>query len=106
VGVIAMKVFGHGSLKERSLCLRYALNLPAVSLAIIGMDDEKQIDENVQLAQNIKPLSEQEMGRLIQEAKALIMENIQPSDKNPIFWIFDNKTMAWQEDSEPAMVAY
>jgi aryl-alcohol dehydrogenase-like predicted oxidoreductase len=57
VGVIAMKVYGHGELKQRELALRYSLGLPGVSLAIVGMDEEAQIDENVRLAQQIGVLS-------------------------------------------------
>src|SRR5215210_9426532 len=39
VGVIAMKVFGHGAFENRELALRYSLGLPGVSVAIIGMDN-------------------------------------------------------------------
>jgi predicted aldo/keto reductase-like oxidoreductase len=105
VGVIAMKVYGHGELKHHDLALRYSLGLPGVSLAILGMDDESQIDENVRLAQNITPLSESELETLIGEARALV-ENDKPSDRSPIFWIYDAKTMAWKENSEPFAVAY
>src|ERR671932_87461 len=63
-GVIAMKVFGHGELEQRELALRYALSLPGVSLAIIGMDEESQIDENVRLAQSIAPLGDGELAAL------------------------------------------
>jgi aryl-alcohol dehydrogenase-like predicted oxidoreductase len=104
-GVIAMKVYGHGELKHHDLALRYSLSLPGVSLAIIGMDDESQIDENVRLAQKITPLSDDELNTLIAEARALV-ENDKPSDRSPIFWIYDSKTMAWKEDSEPFAVAY
>lgn len=105
VGVIAMKVYGHGSLTRHDLALRYSLNLPGVSLAIIGMEEEAQIDENVQLAQQLAPLSNSEMDTLISEAQTLI-QNDKPSDSSPIFWLYDIKPMVWQQDSEPAMVAY
>jgi predicted aldo/keto reductase-like oxidoreductase len=104
-GVIAMKVFGHGEIKQRPLALRYSLGLPGVSLAILGMEEESQIDENVKLAQSLTPLPESEREPLIAEAKALI-ENDKPSDSSPVFWLYDIKTMAWKEDSEPAMAAY
>lgn len=105
VGVIAMKVYGHGELKQRALALRYSLGLPGVSLAILGMSDESEIDENVRLAQSITPLSEAEVDPLIAEARALV-ENDKPSDSSPIFWLYDLKTMAWKQDSEPATVTY
>jgi predicted aldo/keto reductase-like oxidoreductase len=105
VGVIAMKVYGHGELKQRELALRYSLGIPGVSLAILGMEEESQIDENVRLAQNITPLSQGEMDALIREARGLL-ENDKPSDSSPVFWIYDSKTMAWKEESEPFAVAY
>jgi aryl-alcohol dehydrogenase-like predicted oxidoreductase len=105
VGVIAMKVYGHGELKQRELALRYSLSLPGVSLAILGMGAESEIDENVRLAQNIRPLSESELNTLIQEGRGLL-ENDKPSDSSPVFWIYDAKTMAWKEESEPFAVAY
>jgi len=105
VGVIAMKVYGHGELKQRELALRYSLHLPAVSLAILGMDDEAQIDENVRLAQNVAPLSEAELASLLGEARGLV-ENDTPSDRSAIFWVYDSKTMAWKENSEPLAVTY
>ena len=104
-GVIAMKVYGHGELKQHELALRYSLGLPGVSLAILGMEEETQIDQNVELAQRITPLGQAELDALIDEARAL-MQNDKPSDSSPIFWLYDIKTMAWKEDSEPATVAY
>ncbi len=105
VGVIAMKVYGHGELQQRELALRYSLGLPGVSIAILGMSAESEIDENVRLAQQITPLSEAELEPLVDEARALV-EHDKPSDNSPIFWLYDLKTMAWKEDSEPATVAY
>lgn len=105
VGVIAMKVYGHGEIKQRDLALRYSLGLPGVSLAILGMSDESEIDENVRLAQSFAPLGDGELDPLVQEARELVA-NDKPSDRSPIFWLYDIKTMAWKEDSEPMTVAY
>ena len=105
VGVISMKVYGHGELKQRDLALRYSLSQPGVSLAILGMEEEAQIDENVHLARSYTPLDDGGLETLLAEARALV-ENDKPSDSSPIFWLYDLKTMAWKEDSEPAMVAY
>lgn len=105
VGVIAMKVYGHGSLQQHELALRYSLSLPGVSTAIIGMRDEAEIDENVRLAQQGTPLSATELDTLIGEARGIV-ENDKPSDSSPIFWLYDLKTMAWKQDSEPFTVAY
>src|SRR3954453_9659906 len=71
-GVIAMKVYAHGEVTRRDLAMRYALGLPGVSLASVGMADESEIDENVRLAENIAPLGEAELDKLLQEAKGLL----------------------------------
>lgn len=105
-GVVAMKVYGHGTLRQRELALRYSLGLPGVSLAILGMDSEAQIEENVRLAQQVAPLAEAELDALLGEAEKLVRENAKPSEQSPIFWLFDIKSMAWKEDSEPATVQY
>ena len=105
VGVIAMKGFGHGEIKQRESALHYSLSLPGVSVAILGMEEEEQIDENVRFAQNFASLAPGDMEKLVQEAKALV-ENDKPSNSSPIFWLYDIKTMAWQEESEPFTVAY
>jgi uncharacterized protein len=44
IGVIAMKVLGHGSFPNRELALRYSLGLPGVSLAIVGLKSPGEID--------------------------------------------------------------
>src|SRR5947209_11564922 len=105
VGVIAMKVYGHGEIQQRALALRYALSLPGVSLAIVGMDDESQIDENIRLAEGLTAPAEAELDALLQEAKGLLAGD-EPSDRSPVFWIYDTKTMAWKEGSEPALARY
>ncbi|HYO48351.1 MAG TPA: hypothetical protein VEW94_00760, partial [Chloroflexia bacterium] len=104
-GVIAMKVYGHGELERRELALRYSLGLPGVSLAILGMKTEAEIDENVRLAQECQPLTQDELDTLIEDARDLIHKD-KPSEDSPLFWLYDTKSMAWQEDSEPVLVAY
>jgi hypothetical protein len=69
------------------------------------MEEESQIDENIRLAQSLTALPDSERESLIAEAKELIKKD-KPSDSSPIFWLYDIKTMAWQEDSEPVMAAY
>jgi aryl-alcohol dehydrogenase-like predicted oxidoreductase len=105
VGVIAMKVYGHGELKKRDLALRYSLGLPGVSTAILGMKEEAEIEENVRLAQEFKPLQDEELRKLLDEAKDLV-ERDKPAEHSPLFWIYDSKALAWQENSIPATVAY
>ena len=69
------------------------------------MAEESGIEGNVHLARSYLPLGAGDLDPLIDEARGLV-DNDKPSDKSPIFWLYNIKTMVWQEDSEPAMVAY
>ena len=109
VGVIAMKVFGHGTFNSRHLALRYSFGLPGVSLAILGMDNEQQIDENVALLDDLSPLSADEEQRLVDEVRPLVerdAEESQEEGQSDLFWLHDTKVMGWQEQDEPVMVSY
>ena len=65
--------------------MRYALGLPGVSLAIVGMADESEIDENVRLAENLTPLADGELEPLLDEAKGLLVGD-KPSDRSPVLF--------------------
>jgi aryl-alcohol dehydrogenase-like predicted oxidoreductase len=107
-GVIAMKVLGHGEFRSRDLALRYSLGLPGVSLAIVGMNDPTQIDENVAVAAQFRPLDEREEERLIEEVRPLVERDAKESQqgKSCLFWLHDTTVMGWQQHDEPAMVDY
>ncbi len=109
VGVIAMKVFGHGAYDNRPLALRYSLNLPGVSTAIIGLDDEQQIDELIELVQgDLSPLSDEERDSLIDEVRPVVERDAQDSQngKGKLFWLHDTSIMGWKQQDEPVMVEY
>ena len=108
IGVIAMKVLGHGEFKERDLALRYSLSLPGVSLAIVGLDSPEQIDEIVRLAAAYRPLDEEELDQLIEEVRPLVEQDAtqSKSGQSPLFWLHDTTVMGWKEQDEPVMVAY
>ena len=108
VGVIAMKVLGHGEFRSRDLALRYSLGLPGVSLAVIGMDTPEQVEEIAALAAAFRPLEEPELQRLLDEVRPLVEQDAVESEngKGALFWLHDTKVMGWQEQSEPALVAY
>lgn len=108
VGVIAMKVFGHGTFTRRDLALRYSLALPGVSLAIVGMDDTGQIDANVELAAHIRPLGGDEEQELVAEVRPLVERDASESQEGQgdLFWLHDTKVMGWQEQDEPVLVRY
>ncbi|HEV2124544.1 MAG TPA: aldo/keto reductase [Chloroflexota bacterium] len=110
VGVIAMKTLGHGHFPDASLALRYALGLPGVSLAIVGMDRIEHIDQNVEIAANFKPLSEDEMTELITQVRPLVQEDAQKNQegggKSDLFWLHDTAVTGWKEEDEPVLVSY
>jgi uncharacterized protein len=107
-GVIAMKVFGHGTITRRDLALRYSLGLPGVSLAIVGMDNVEQIDANVELATGYRPLDVDEEQQLVDEVRPLVERDASESEegKGDLFWLHDTKVMGWQEHDEPVLVRY
>lgn len=108
-GVIAMKVLLHGEIELRDLALRYSLGLPGVSLAIVGMKDQQEVDAAVETAQNFRPLSEEEDEQLIAAVQELVQQDAQKSqqgEQSPLFWLHDTNTLAWSYEDEPALVAY
>jgi aryl-alcohol dehydrogenase-like predicted oxidoreductase len=108
VGVIAMKVLGHGEFPDPELALRYSLGLPGVSLAIVGMDNTKHIDHIVSIASRFKPLEEQEEAQLIEQVRPLVEKDAEESQKGQgsLFWLHDTAVMGWRQKDEPRMVAY
>ena len=108
VGVIAMKVYGHGAFENRELALRYSLGLPGVSLAIIGLDNEQHIDEVVELASRYEPLSDDERDTLIDEVRPIVEQDAKDSKekKGQLFWLHDTSVMGWSQQDEPVLVDY
>lgn len=76
VGVIGMKGFGGGDGIARAAGLtpaeayRYSLSLPVAS-QVIGMTSQEQLEQNVALARDFKPLSEAERTALVERVKAV-----------------------------------
>jgi predicted aldo/keto reductase-like oxidoreductase len=64
VGIQAMKVFGKAFLL-RSLspteCLRYALSLPGVHVAICGAGTQGQMEDNIRAVRNLRKMTPEEM---------------------------------------------
>ncbi len=108
VGIIAMKVLGHGHFKNRESAIRYSLGLPGVSLAIIGMGETKEIDEVVDIAANYRALQPQELDQLIEQVRPLVEKDANDSQKgeSALFWLHDTTVMGWKEKDEPAIVQY
>jgi aryl-alcohol dehydrogenase-like predicted oxidoreductase len=108
VGVIAMKVFGHGAFPNRDLALRYSLGLPGVSLAILGMDNEKQIDEAIENATSFRPLDEDEVEKLTEQVRPIVEKDAKENEEGQgaLFWLHDTQVMGWAQHDEPVLVRY
>jgi predicted aldo/keto reductase-like oxidoreductase len=106
--VIAMKTLGHGTAKTIHLSLRYSLGLPGVSLAIVGMDKTEHIDQIVDIASRFAPLSEDETRHLLEETRPIVEKDAKESQKGKgdLFWLHDTKVQGWEQQDEPATVAY
>lgn len=106
--VIAMKVLGHGTAETIHLALRYSLGLPGVSLAIVGMDKTEHIDQIVEIASRFTPLSADEEHHLLEETRPLVQKDAEESEKGKgkLFWLHDTKVQGWEQQDEPATVAY
>jgi aryl-alcohol dehydrogenase-like predicted oxidoreductase len=77
IGLAAMKVFGGGiasckmpaELREASF--RFAQGVPGVTLTVIGMRTEKELEQNVEWAKSYKPLTVDELTELKAQTVAL-----------------------------------
>ncbi len=110
-GVIAMKVLLHGEIDRRDLALRYSLGLEGVSLAIVGMKDQAEVDATVEIAENFTRLTEQEDAELVEITRAIVQKDAEQQESEdggqaPLFWLRDTNTLAWSYGDEPALVAY
>jgi aryl-alcohol dehydrogenase-like predicted oxidoreductase len=80
VGLAAMKVFGGGitackmpaELREASF--RWVQSVQGVTLAVIGMGSEKELEQNVGWAKTYKPMGEEEAEELKKKTVALAKE--------------------------------
>jgi predicted aldo/keto reductase-like oxidoreductase len=77
IGLAAMKVFGGGIVsckmpeELRNASFRFAQGVPGVTMTVIGMRTEKELEQNVEWAKNYKPLSADELTELKDQTVAL-----------------------------------
>lgn len=63
LGIIAMKVMGVGGIPEPPKALRYVLS-GTIDTAIVGMSRLEEVEENLRIAENPEPLTEEELSLL------------------------------------------
>ncbi len=71
IGVIAMKTLGKGGLTDSSQALRYVWNHD-VDTAIVGMNSLSEVEENAAIAQNPRPLTQEEKEELRRKAEDIV----------------------------------
>ena len=72
VAIIGMKVMGLGALAPfYEKALRYTLGLP-ISTAIVGMETMEQLEKNLCVAENFKPLTDEERLEFLREIMPLV----------------------------------
>ncbi|MBI4584122.1 MAG: aldo/keto reductase [Planctomycetes bacterium] len=78
--IAAMKIFGgmggatprsHLPASYHDLAFRYALGIPNLSLAVIGMKDPKELEQNLERLRRFKPLAPEESRQLDEAGKTL-----------------------------------
>ncbi|MEJ5366792.1 MAG: aldo/keto reductase [Bryobacteraceae bacterium] len=78
MGLTAMKVFAQERLLGKAppeILLRYAMTLP-VSACVVGMPQLEHLEQNIRVAKNFQPLSEEEMKNLPKTVSAALRASI------------------------------
>ena len=71
VGFIAMKPMAGGNLTDGTLALRYILQNPGVTLAIPGLAEGPEVEENARAAEALSPLTQAEQEKIAAIRKEL-----------------------------------
>ena len=66
VGFIAMKPLAGGAIEDATLALRFLYANPDVTIAIPGMAEPKELEQNVSAANNTAPLTSEEQSRFLE----------------------------------------
>lgn len=91
VATVGMKVLGIGSLvHEVERSLRYAFSLP-LSTVIVGMESMAQLEQNLDIAENYQPLTDEERLEFFKDILPLVRPEKMPwkaADwENPTEWV-------------------
>lgn len=64
IGFIAMKPLAGGAIEDGRIAMRYLINHPGISVIIPGMQSIEEVEQNVSAAEDISPLSMEEIGQI------------------------------------------
>jgi len=79
MGIVGMKIpardriFAHGGIITIKEAMEYVMSLP-ISTIIIGLDDVAQLEQNISIAENFKPLSAEQMLAIEEKTKPYYKE--------------------------------
>lgn len=79
MGIVGMKIpardriFAHGGIITMKEAMEYVMSLP-ISTIIVGLDDIKQLEENINIAENFKPLTADQMLAIEEKTKPYYKE--------------------------------
>ena len=73
LGIIAMKVMGVGGIPEPPKALRYVL-LGIIDTAIVGMSKLEEVEENLRIAEDPEPLTDEELKHLREISERIQIE--------------------------------
>ena len=77
VGVLGMKVMAYGFLNDHAAdALRFVMGLAGVATAVVGVDNIEQVEANVAVARQCRPLSETEQSELLSAAERIYRERV------------------------------
>ena len=71
VGFICMKPLAGGAIEDATLALRFICDNPNVTVAIPGMADPKELDQNIAACCDTAPLSSEEKAKILEVRSAL-----------------------------------
>ena len=72
VAVLAMKVMAYGFLEDHvETALRYAMGLPGVAAAVVGVDNIEQLEANAAIAARFEPLTPAQQEELLDAARSI-----------------------------------
>lgn len=74
IGFICMKPLAGGAIEDGRLAMRYILQNDAVTVVIPGMAELSELEQNVQAAEDLSPLNEQEL-EAIEQVKQQLGQN-------------------------------
>lgn len=107
MAVLGMKPLGDGHILKSGVvtaieCLHYALTLPT-SVVITGCDSLERVDQAMQAVETFKPLSHDQVSRLLEKTKAAALSGVFEPFKSTTEYDSTAQHPHWMGDEEPVL---